>query len=184
MIHPSHSRRDLIEICEIFNIEILDLYDHPKLKLVTILEKELENIQFIDPENDYFFVEDIHELRRYLSDPNQSKNITVATKEKMIKDSRRIIAYCISGFSLYPHFGNYDEVYNTAMIVSQHCDISTCRRAIKLLNEDRNLFKNRYKIIPVISNRIKKQIERKAAVKKKTAGQFHRRLGDFEISFD
>ena len=96
MIHPSHSRRDLIEVCEIFNIEIEDVYDLPKISLVNTLLNELEKIDYIDPEMDFYFVNDIEQLKRYLSEPNQSKNITIAMKEKMIKDARRIISYCQS----------------------------------------------------------------------------------------
>ena len=184
MIHPSHSRRDLIEICEVFNIELEDMYDLPKVDLSGLLENELDNIKYIDPEDEYFFIEDIQGLRRYLSEPNQSKNITVATKEKMIADARKIIAYCLSGYELYPHFGNEEEVYSTGVMVSLHCDISTCRRAIRLLNEDRKLFRHRFKIQPVISNRIKKQLERKELIKKKTVGQFKRREGLFHVTFE
>jgi hypothetical protein len=180
-IHSSHSRRDLIEICEVFNVEIEDLYDLPKNMLMNMLSAELENINDIDPEDEYFFVNNIEELKRYLSSPNQSKNITIATKEKRIKDARRIISYCQSGFQLFPHFKNRDEVYAIGLEVAQHADISTCRRSIKLLNEDRDLPR---RIEPVISNRVKKQIERKLAVKNKTSGKFMKRHGLFSISFD
>ena len=150
-IHPSHSRKDLIEICEVFNIEIEDLYDQPKISLSNLLE------------------------------PNQSKNVTIATKEKVMKDSRRIIAYCKSAYNLFPHFKTKDEVYECAKIVAEHCDISTCRRAIKLLNEDRSMPS---KIEPIISNRMRKQLERKELVKKTTRGQFRSRQGSFRLDFN
>lgn len=181
MIHPSHSRRDLIEVCEIFNIEIEDVYDLPKISLVNTLLNELEKIDYIEPEMDFYFVNDIEQLKRYLSEPNQSKNITIAMKEKMIKDARRIISYCQSGFQLFPHFKNEDEVYTCGIEVSQNCDISTCRRAIKLLNEDRSL---PYKIEPIISNRVKRQIVRKEEIKKKTSAHYKKRKGIFTLSFD
>ena len=47
-IHPSHSRKDLIEICEVFNIEIEDLYDQPKISLSNLLEQEIENFNVAD----------------------------------------------------------------------------------------------------------------------------------------
>ncbi len=180
MIHPSHSRKDLIEVCEVFNIEIEDLYDLQKISLISFLEAELESIDYIEPEYEFYFVNNIDELKRYLSDPNQTKNITIATKEKVIKDSRRIISYCQSGFEIYPHFTSKEEVFASALVVAEHCDISTCRRAIKLLNEDRSMERT---IDPIISNRVKKQIERKDNVKKKTKGQFRARTGSFKIDF-
>jgi hypothetical protein len=181
MIHPSHSRKDLIEVCEVFNIELEDLYDLPKISLVSLLEAELERIDEIEPEYEYYFVDDMEGLKRYLLEPNQTKNITIATKEKVIKDSRRIVAYCQSGYEIFPHFQSKDEVYECAKIVAQHCDISTCRRAIKLINEDRSMPS---KIEPVISNRVKKQLERREIVKKRTRGQFRTRAGNFRVTFE
>ena len=64
MIHPSHSRKDLIEVCEVFNIEIEDLYDLQKISLVSLLESEIERIEYIEPEYEYYFVEDIEGLKR------------------------------------------------------------------------------------------------------------------------
>ena len=180
MIHPSHSRKDLIEVCEVFNIEIEDLYDLQKISLVSLLESEIERIEYIEPEYEYYFVEDIEGLKSYLIEPNQSKNITIATKEKVIKDSRRIIAYCQSAFNIFPHFESKEEVYESAKIVAEHCDISTCRRAIKLINEDRSMPS---RIQPVISNRVRKQIERKELVKKTTQGQFRTHKGSFKLEF-
>jgi hypothetical protein len=181
MIHPSHSRKDLIEVCEVFNIELEDLYDLPKISLVSLLEAELERIDEIEPEYEYYFVDDMEGLKRYLLEPNQTKNITIATKEKVIKDSRRIVAYCQSGYEIFPHFQSKDEVYECAKIVAQHCDISTCRRAIKLINEDRSMPN---KIEAVISNRVKKQLERREIVKKRTRGQFRTRAGNFRVTFE
>jgi len=181
MIHPSHSRKDLIEICEVFNIELEDLYDLPKISLVSLLETEIEAMPEIEPEYEYYFVDNLEELKRYLQAPNQTKNITIATKEKVIKDSRRIISYCQSGYEIFPHFKNKEEVYECGKIVAEHCDISTCRRAIKLLNEDRSM---PAKIEPIISNRVKKQLERKEIVRKKTKGQFRSRKGTFKILFE
>ncbi len=181
MIHPSHSRKDLIEVCEVFNIELEDLYDLPKISLVSLLEAELERIDEIEPEYEYYFVDDMEGLKRYLLEPNQTKNITIATKEKVIKDSRRIVAYCQSGYEIFPHFQSKDEVYECAKIVAQHCDISTCRRAIKLINEDRSMPS---KIEPVISNRVKKQLERREIEKKRTRGQFRTRAGNFRVTFE
>lgn len=181
MIHPSHSRKDLIEVCEVFNIELEDLYDLPKISLVSLLEAELERIDEIEPEYEYYFVDDMEGLKRYLLEPNQTKNITIATKEKVIKDSRRIVAYCQSGYEIFPHFQSKEEVYECAKIVAQHCDISTCRRAIKLINEDRSMPS---KIEPVISNRVKKQLERREIVKKRTRGQFRTRAGNFRVTFE
>ncbi len=180
MIHPSHSRKDLIEICEVFNIEIEDIYDQPKISLVSLLEAEIEVMPEIEPEYEFYFIDDLEGLKRYLQSPNQSKNITIATKELVMKDARKLISYCKSGYDIYPHFESKDKVYETGKIVAEHCDISTCRRAIKLLNEDRSMPD---KIEPIISNRMRKQLERKELVKKTTRGQFRSRQGSFKISF-
>ena len=52
----------------------------------------------------------------------------------------------------------YDELYSLAKKVSQHGDISTCRRAIMEFNRDNKV---RNKIEPQISQRMQKVLDQK-----------------------
>ena len=181
IIHPSHSKKDLIELCDVFNIEILDIHDLSKMSLVLTISKILEKIDYIEPENDYYFIDTIEDLKRYLTEPNQAKNLSITEKERLIKISRDIISYCKSNYNLYPYFKSEEHLILQARAIQPHCDISTCRRALNMLLNDRSLPD---KINPVLSNRIKKQIEKKELLKKESSGKLKVRKGKFKISFD
>ena len=181
MIHPSHSRKDLIQVCDVFNIEILDVHDLSKMSLVTTLSQILEKIDYIEPENDYYFINTIEDLKRYLTEPNQAKNLSITEKERLITISRDIISYCKNSYTLHPYFKTKEHLIAQAKVIQPHCDISTCRRALNMLKEDRSC---KEKIIPVLSNRVKKQLEKKEMVKKDSAGGLKVRSGNFKISFD
>jgi len=181
IIHPSHSKKDLIELCDVFNIEILDIYDLTKTSLVSTLSQILEKIDYIEPENDYYFIDNIEDLKRYLIEANQSKNLSITEKERLITISRDIISYCKNNYNLYPYFKSIQHLTSQAKIIQPHCDISTCRRALNMLKEDRSCEEQ---IKPVLSNRVKKQLEKKERLKKDSAGGLKVRKGLFTITFD
>jgi len=181
IIHPSHSKKDLIEVCDVFNIEILDVHDLSKMSLVTTLSQILEKIDYIEPENDYYFIDSIEDLKRYLSEPNQAKNLSITEKERLITISRDIISYCKNSYTLHPYFKSMEHLVTQAKVIQPHCDISTCRRALNMLNEDRSC---KEKILPVLSNRVKKQLEKKERLKKDSVGGLKVRSGGFTVSFD
>ena len=181
MIHHSHSKKDLIEICEVFNIELLDMYDLKKDELVEQLEESLEQIDYIDPETTYYFITDIHDLKRHLEEPNQIKNMSIAEREYTITLARNIIYYCKNGFHPSPKFKDLEDVIRTANIIRQHGDISTIRRALKLLREDNKI---RPHIEPILSQRIKTQLKKKEELKKLNTGKLHVSHGNFKVIFD
>ena len=71
-IHTSHSRKELIQIIQQFNIDIPNCIDLPKKEIQVLLANKLLEIQEIDEEDEYFFVKDKNELVEYLSKPNRS----------------------------------------------------------------------------------------------------------------
>jgi hypothetical protein len=182
-IHPTHSKKDLITLCEVFNIEIDDdMYDMRKCHLVEKLEAELELIDYIEPEEDYYFVSGIDELREYLKNPNPSKVLTTTHRERMIETSRNIIQYCRLGFNLeISCFESVDDLIRNATMVSNHGDISTCRRALYLLRRDPKI---RPSIEPVLSQRMKKQLERREAQRQASLGVMKVSHGKFSVGFD
>lgn len=181
IIHPSHSKKDLIELCDVFNIEILDIYDLSKMSLVSTISQILEKIDYIEPENDYYFIDNIEDLKRYLTDANQAKNLSITEKERLITISRDIISYCKHSYTLHPYFKSKEHLVAQAKVIQPHCDISTCRRALNMLSEDRTL---KEKIIPILSKRVKKQLEKKDRLKKGGSGGLKVRRGEFVVSFD
>jgi hypothetical protein len=181
MIHPTHSKKDLIEICEVFNIELLDIYDLKKDELVNEIEQALEYIDYIEPEDIYYYISDIQELKDYLISPNQGKSLSISGRERMIMIARDIIYYCRNGFNINPKFKNIEELIDSAKTIAIHGDISTCRRALGYLKDDTKI---RPSIEPVLSNRMKKQLERKEELRKRNVGKLTSAKGKFLLSFD
>jgi hypothetical protein len=182
IIHSSHSKHDLIEVAQVFNIEIEDIYDITKLQLSQQLEKKLDDLTHIDPENTYYFVNTIEELIQYLEEPNQAKFLTIAEKERIIELARNIIFFCKNGYkNLDPYFRDDAHLKTSAEIIRSYGDISTCRRALQLLKPYRNISPP---IEPIISNRVQKQMERKKLLKADAGGKLMIKRGKVIVKFD
>jgi len=61
-IHTSHSRKELIQIIQQFNIDIPNSNDLPKKDIQILLSNKLMEIDEIKEEDEYFFVKDKIEL--------------------------------------------------------------------------------------------------------------------------
>ena len=74
MFHKSHSRKDLLDIIKLFKLPIEDAEDYNKKILSEKLFHVLyDEIDFIEPDNDYYGIQNLHELKEYLIKPNQKK---------------------------------------------------------------------------------------------------------------
>jgi len=181
-IHVSHSRKELLELCEVFELDIPNYKELLKKDLCQAILYKLSTIDDIKPDNDFYYIENKQELIEYLTTPNQSKNLTIKEKDKIMLIAKKIIAYVNNGYWLTTsEFDDWDNLMKKANEVARYGDIPTCRRAITLLNEDLKMDK---KIEIILSPRVKKQIEKKEALKKKLAGHFQVKKGKFIITFD
>tara|TARA_R110000787_G_scaffold94725_2_gene197541 strand:+ start:714 stop:1262 length:549 start_codon:yes stop_codon:yes gene_type:complete len=181
LIHPSHSRKDIIEVCEVFNLEIEDMYDIPKAKLVAEVVLILSLVDFIEPEDELYFVQDIDELIEYLTEPNQEKLLTITQREKIIQDARDLVFYCKNGFQILPKFTNIEEVKSTALSIQPHGDISTVRRALSLLKEDNKI---KPPIEPHMSKKVQKLLDRKEIIRQSHIVKFTSSRGRVLVEFD
>ena len=78
-------------------------------------------------------------------------------------------------------FTSYEEIDIQLRDIAVHGDIPSVRRAIRLFNEDIKTIKN---IVPVISNRVNRELEVK---KKKKVKQYYgliQKSGHYTVSFD
>ena len=181
MIHHTHSKKDLLTLCEVFNIEIEDMYDLRKNKLVIELEKYLDMVDYIEPEEDYYFVDDIEALITYLEKPNPSKSLTITQRQSVIDISRDIISYCSRGYDLeISVFDDIDELLRCPKKIAPYRDISTCRRALYLLRRDSKI---RPSIEPEFSNKMKKKLEAKEEARKSSLGVMRVTRGKFAVDF-
>ena len=181
MIHHSHSRKDLLELSDIFSIRIEDKFDLSKKDLAETFWKSLLKMRTTCADTQYFFLENKDELKEYLSSPHQTKSLTIQDKQEIIKYSRYIIHYCNHGYNLFPHFKNLQELIQIATYISNYGDIATCRRALKLLKNDKKIIDT---IHPKISKRIQKEIEEKEKLKKQIQNKLRVRKEKVFVTFD
>ena len=181
--HKSHSRRDLIEIVKIFKLRIEDAEDLNKKDLTDKMIEVISVLDKIIPDNHYLGINDIHELKEYLIKPNQKKMLSIKDKNEIITTAKLIIQYCKGGYVVeISYFDTMDEIYSEARRVAQFGDIPSVRRMCNLLN------KNPYSkeiIIPIISQKVQKDLEIKKLTSKKVHQSLHVKTGGgFMVRFD
>ena len=182
MIHPSHSRKDLLEVIKVFHLKIKNSEDLNKNELSRMLWLTISKTDTIDPDNNYFFINNVEELKHFLVNHNVAKLLTIKEKERIIEDARRIISYSISGFNLQNNFTDINELISIAVNISKYGDISSVRRALKLLQDDKKI---KPSIFPIISKRVEKELERKKQIKdSKNNFGLKRNTGNYLINFD
>jgi len=181
MIHNSHSRKDLLELSDIFNVRIEDKYDLSKKELANSFWTSLAKMRTIEPDQQYYFIDSKDELIEYLENAHQTKSLTIQDKQEIIKFSRYIIYYCDHGYNLDPHFETIQELIQVAEYISNYGDIATCRRALKLLSFDKKI---RPPIDAKISRRVQKEIEEKNKLKRDTMNILRIKTGPVMVRFD
>lgn len=183
MIHKSFTKKDLLEIIHSYEIPIEDPKQHNKGELSMILTELLITEDFqITYSHDYpdFFKNE--DLVEYLSLPKSNEELNYKDKTEMIQKGKKLINYARNGFMIsFTDYLSHDQIYQDGILVSNHCDIPTCRRAINELNKDPKI---RNKIEKQISPKIKKTLEQKKINKEELNPRFKFRRGLYEISFD
>ena len=181
-IHTSHSRKELIQIIQQFNIDIPNCIDLPKKEIQVLLANKLLEIQEIDEEDEYFFVKDKNELVEYLSKPNQSKILTIKEKDNVMLTAKKIISYCKNTYFLTPYnYETFEDLLKEAEYIAKFGDIPSCRRAINMLNNDPKLD---YNIDIVLSKRVKKDLQKKERLKLNSIPKAVIKRGNFIVYFD
>lgn len=182
MINKTFSKGDMIEIIRAFNIDLPNFNTMDKSTLSMKLWAELCSLEYVPAENDIFNISDIEELKSYLMDKNPNKLLSIKEKNKIMKFCKEVIVYCNNGYNTdMSVFNDFTEIELQLRDIAIHGDIPSVRRAIRLFNNDSKL---KEKIEPIISNRVKKELELKKKHKVKTYYGLISKKGDFIISFD
>lgn len=182
MINKSFSKGDMIEIIRTFNIDIPNYASMDKGSLSMKLWAELCSLESIPTDNDIYNIHNVEELKLYLMAKNPNKLLSVKDKNKLMKFCKEVINYCNNGYEVERSvFNDFFEIEIQMKDIAVHGDIPSVRRAIKLFNEDTKL---KEKIEPVISNKVKKELQKKKQGKKKNTFCFTRKTGHFLVTFD
>ena len=182
MINKTFSKGDMIEVIRAFNIDIPNFASVDKSTLAMKLWAELCSIDSIQPETEIFNISDIEELKLYMINKNPNKLLSVKEKNKLMKFCKEVIVYCNNGYNIdMSVFNDFTEIEIQIRDICKYGDIPSVRRAIRLFNKDPKLNE---KITPIISNRIKREMEIKKKNKVKTYYGIIIKSGSFEINFD
>tara|TARA_R110002050_G_scaffold148561_1_gene274838 strand:- start:768 stop:1322 length:555 start_codon:yes stop_codon:yes gene_type:complete len=163
-IHCSHTRKDLCEIIEIFDLidYIEDYTDLGKKDLVLKLIDILDSLNNVIRDDEFLFIEDLQSLKNYLEKPNQTR-VTVKEKSQLMDIAKDIIFYCKNEYLISAsNFKCTDDIKNKADYISCYGNIPTIHRAITMLNKDPKI---QPKINLIISGKIKIQMRKKQEAK-------------------
>jgi hypothetical protein len=184
MIHISHPRKDLVDIIKLFEFPMND-YDHlTKLQLSKVLWKQVNRKKKIKPDDEYFFVEDIKDLKRYLEKASPRQSFPVKTQDDIYEKTRNVIFYCKEcSFSLVAStYNDTDEVIADATFISCWGDNPSVRRALRLLKEDPKLQKTDIPI-PTITQKCQKRLSRLKEIKRLNVCGLKVTHGSFLVEF-
>jgi len=166
MINKTFSKGDMMEIIRAFNIDIPNFNTMDKSTLSMKLWSELSTLESIPPENNIFNIDTLDELKEYLVNKNPNKLLSVKDKQKLMKFCKEVIVYCTNDYNVnLSIFDSFEEIEIQVREIAKYADIPSVRRAIRLFNQDPKLNDI---IEPIISNRVKKELEfkKKNKVKK------------------
>tara|TARA_R110002050_G_scaffold111897_2_gene225910 strand:- start:778 stop:1326 length:549 start_codon:yes stop_codon:yes gene_type:complete len=182
MIHKTFTKKDLLYFIDIYEIEIEDPDSLSKKDLQIRLYEYLQDKDDALPFNAEYDFKTSDELLVYLK--NQKPNIDLNYKEKsdMITLAKRVLKYTRNGFSIaFTDFLDIDEIYQKGILLANHGDIPTCRRAVNELNKDQKI---RNKIEIKISPKIEREIVQKNNDKKSLNNRYKFERKIISISFD
>ena len=183
MIDKSFTKKDLIDIIQSYDIPIDDPKQYSKNELSITLTEILVNEDYqINYSFDYPEFYKNEDLIQYLSVPKCNEELNYKEKSEMIQKAKKLINYARNGYMLsFTDYLSHDAIYQDGIIVANHCDIPTCRRAIDELNKDPKI---RNKIEKQISPKIMKTLQQKKINKDELNPRFKFRRGHYIIDFD
>lgn len=180
--HKSHSRRELIEIIKLFKLPIEDCEDYNKKDLTEKMIDTLNTIDNIIPDEHFYGINNLNELKEHLIKPNQKKILSIKDKNEIMITAKLIISFCKGGYCVeISYFDSMDEIYVEARRVSQFGDIPSVRRMCKLLNNNPH---SNEMIYPVISKKVQRDLEVKSLTSKKVHKSLHVKHGIVNVVFD
>jgi hypothetical protein len=182
MIHPSHSRSELIEIVEVFELDVEDYTSVSKQVLSKRLWEYLKVIDFVEKDDEVFFIDNVNDLKEYLIKSSPRQIISEKDKLKILDKCRNIVFYAKhTGYFLSgSNYKTIEAVQEDAKFLSNFGDKSSVRRALRYYNADMS---NPVKIQPVITRKTQKRLDRIDKIKKETTPAFRLGKGKFLVEF-
>jgi len=184
MIHKTFSKQELKDIIIDLNLNIQNLEYLNKHELINSIDYYLENDFEINFESsDFFKNKNIDDVKKYLSNPNPNKILSVKERNDILKLCKEIIHYCKNGFLIENTiFLSLDEIIIHMNHIKQFGDIPSVRRCCKLIKGDLKIHET---FEPNISLKMQKDLEikRMNKMKNKKVNNLIIKYGTFLIEF-
>jgi len=182
MIDKTFTKKDLLEFIELYDLDIEDPKSLSKKDLQIQMQEYLENMQEDLPFSTEYDFTTAEDLLAYLQNEKPNLDLNYREKGEMITLAKKIIHYCRNGYSLgFTQFTEIDEIYQKGILLANHGDIPTCRRAVTELNNDPKI---RNKIEIKISPKVQKELQQKKIDKNNLGYNFKRERKYVCLSFD
>jgi hypothetical protein len=185
MIDKTWTKKQLLNFIKIYDIELGEdeVKDLPKKELSERLHSYLDScLDMFVWNEEYPDIYEWSDLKSLLEQPKANTELDYRQKQEIIQDAKVLLNYCRQGYLIsYTRFKDFDELFHLALKVSQHCDISTCRRAIGEFNKDPKV---RNDIEAKISPRMKLILEQKKINKQSLCPKLTIRTEPITLTFD
>jgi len=180
-IDKSFTKKDLLELIELYDMDIDDSFNLPKSNLQNEIISFLKYNE-ISQQDEYPQILTSEDLISYLEVMKPNTGLNYKEKQEMIHTAKKLIHYCRASYCLsLTDYQSIDEIYEDGLKIAKHCDIPTCRRAVNELNNDNKI---RNKLDLKISNKVKESLEKKAQQKQELTPTFKLIHGHHHIIFD
>ncbi len=184
-IHSSHSKKELQEIIEVFELNIANYKNMNKKDISYSLMYELTKIDNIPEDNDFFFIKNKTELIQYLVNPDSSKTLTIKEKNEVMEIAKYIIMYCKNDYYLsHSPFLDWDDMFDKVKYIADYGDIPSVRKAVDGFNEDPKMISMGKCIGVQMSSRCRKKLERKKRMIQKQKNSLKIARGKFIVEFN
>jgi hypothetical protein len=181
IIHKSFTKKDLIDFIQTYDIPISDPKQYNKNDLCEAFTETLNDFE-IEWNTDFPEFHTNDDLLKYLYESKSNEVLNYREKTEMIQKAKKLINYARNGYMIsFTDYMSIDEIYQDGILVANHCDIPTCRRAIQELNNDPKI---RNKIEMKLSPKMKKILDQKKINKNELKPRLKFERKYIELSFD
>tara|TARA_R110002050_G_scaffold190959_1_gene325673 strand:- start:218 stop:778 length:561 start_codon:yes stop_codon:yes gene_type:complete len=183
-IHKSHSKLELSQLINTYNINIINPKKYKKVELINILQETLilKDSLDIPDNNELYHFTNLVDLKLYLTNINPKKILTVKQKQVVILTCKKLKHYCNNNYMLNnTEYKTFTQVYKDAKYIEQYGDIPSVRKVCVLLNNDLN---KPFKLQPIISSIVQKELQKKHLYKCRKNFQCTFKHGKFSLRFD
>lgn len=180
IINKTHSKGELVNIINNYNIDISNPSKYRKIELSALLVEKINLLDKIVPVCNLPFLTLI-ELKQYLINTNPKKTLTIKQKNNIVMKCKKIKHYCENLYSIKNSlYRDEEELLEDINLIKNYGIIPSVRLAIKKYNNNEKL---KDKIQVNIPEYVQRELNYKKTLKVKKQQGLKVRTGKFILYF-